>query len=212
MKHRIGTFDNVFEKNQDFSKVLEMFSIFLVVNFHFLHGIVSHSMECVPRNLIGKVLYNIFEIANRFRLLLVYFCFSVPQKKLSSRFKFGLLAGQLKSRWFEITCPLNLPLRKSMTSLYPCPILMDPKAFFPLYYWYDMGFEHIEVFCSEVFMEQVNGQDMSINYSRLCHHLCCPLLLNLAYIAGVFCLEKALTLGTVFLFTGLNLRMKSLQS
>ena len=33
-----------------------MSSIFLVANFHSLHEIVSHSMKCVPRNLIDIVL------------------------------------------------------------------------------------------------------------------------------------------------------------
>ena len=154
-------------------------SIFLVTNFH--STIMSATQWNVSLVIWSAVivLYTFFEITNRFWLLFTSTS-AAPQKKKSSRFKSALLAGQQKWSRFEITRPLNLPLRKSMTSLivctrHPCPILLKPKAFFPLDCWHDMGFEDIEEwFRIDVFMEPVARQQTSIDYSRPSHHLCLP--------------------------------------
>ena len=70
-----------------------MSSIFLVTNFHSLHEIVTDSMKCVPRNLIGIVLNNFFEIENRFWFLPLYL-------RASALFSGNIIQWQIRNAFF----------------------------------------------------------------------------------------------------------------
>ena len=95
-------------------------------------------MKCVLCKLIGIVVYNYFEIAYRFWLLLIYFCIcSWTTEEVIQRNQIRTFGRPAEVEAIRNNSSIKFALKKIedfIGRMCPCPILLKPKGFFPIFF------------------------------------------------------------------------------